>query len=182
MVPVITIEEKQIECTPTPRLLGVTLDSHLTFSKHVDNVCKAATSSCRMLSALSNSSYGWRKQYLTTVYQCIVKSKMDYSGPAWQGNIAETHTKALERTQNKALHIITGQFKDTPVQPLRAETGIPSVRTHMERNLLISREKELRLDEAHPRRCAYTNSVPKRLGMKNDTRHSWYSITNKISP
>ena len=179
--PAITIEEKQIECTPTPRLLGVTLDSHLTFSKHVDNVCKAATSSCRMLSALSNSSYGWRKQYLTTVYQCIVKSKMDYSGPAWQGNIAETHTKALERTQNKALRIITGQFKDTPVQALRAETGIPSFRTHMERNLLISREKALRLDEAHPRRCAYTNSVPKRLGMKNDTRHSWYSMTNKLS-
>ena len=179
--PKIMIDGKQIECTPAPRLLGVTLDRHLTFGTHVDNVCKSAASACRMLSALSNSTFGWRKQYLITIYHSMVKSKMDYSGPAWQGNIAESHQRSLERTQNRALRLITGQFKDTPVEALLAETGIPSFKTHMKRNLLISKEKAMRLDESHPRRRAYDESVPKRLGLKNDTKHNWHSTTQKLS-
>ena len=61
------------------------------------------------------------------------------------------------------------------------ESGIPSFRMQRERNFLISRGKVLILDEAHPRRCTYANSVSKRLDMKNYTSHSWHSITNKLS-
>ena len=51
--------------------VGVTLDRQLTFGTHVGNVTKAAISSNRMLSALLHSSYGWRKQSLTSVYHAI---------------------------------------------------------------------------------------------------------------
>ena len=66
--PEIQIDRKKIDFVATPRLLGVTLDRQLTFGTHVENVTKAAISSNRMLSALAHSSYGWRKQWLTTVY------------------------------------------------------------------------------------------------------------------
>jgi ribonuclease HI len=178
--PEIFIDGKSIEYSPTPRLLGVTLDRYLTFGQHVDNVCKSATSSCRILSALSHSKWGWRKQYLVKIYHSVVKSKLGYSGAAWQGNIAECHIQSLERTQNRALRLITGQFKDTPLEALRAEAGVPSYRTHMERNLLISREKALRLDADHPRRRAFDESIPKRIGLANDTKHSWRSKTDQL--
>jgi hypothetical protein len=122
-----------------------------------------------MLSALANTNYGWRKQYLTTVYHCMIKTKMDYAGPAWQGNIADCHKLMLERTQHRALRLITGEFRETSLEALRAETGIPSFHTHMKSNLLISKEKALRLDESHPRRRAFEDSVPKRIGLKNNT-------------
>ena len=165
--PEIRIYGKAIDFNETPRLLGIVLDRQLMFGQHVENVTKSAISACRMLSALANSSWGWKKKYLTTVYHTLVKSKMDYAGPAWQGNIAECHKLSLERAQNRGLRQITGQFKDTPLEALRAEAGIPSYRTHMERNLLKSREKALRLDLKHPRRLAHEEARKKRLGLKN---------------
>jgi ribonuclease HI len=134
-----------------------------------------------MLSALTLSSYGWRKQYLTTVYHSMVKSKMDYAGPAWQSNIAQTNLAKLERAQNKSLRLITGQCADTPLEALRAESGVPSFKTHIERNLLKSREKALRLEPTHPRRLAHEESREKRIGLKNNTRHSWRSKTDELS-
>ena len=74
-----------------------------------------------------------------TVYHGMVKSKMDYAGPAWQGNTC--HIGKLDVAQNRPLRIITGQFKDTPLETLRAESGVQSFKTHVERNLLISKEK-----------------------------------------
>ena len=176
-IPEIKIDGKQIGHTDTPRLLGVTLDKSLTFDLHSTNVSKAASTACSMLSALANSSFGWRKQNLVTVYHGMVKSKMDYAGPAWQGNTC--HIGKLDVAQNRALRIITGQFKDTPLETLRAESGVQSFKTHVERNLLISKEKALRNDKNHPRRLAYEESVPRRLMTKQNWRSSLDELASK---
>ena len=173
--PVITINGKPIPFNPTPRLLGVTLDRQLTFTKHTTNVTKAASSSCRILAALSNSEWGWRKQYLTKIYFSHVKSKLDYAGPAWQGNLQRTNINILERTQNKALRLITGQFKSTPIPSLRAEAGIPSYETQMYRNAIKSVEKAKRLPSGHPRRLALEASVKRRVD-----RGSWIARADEV--
>ena len=173
-IPEIKIDGKQIGYTETPRLLGVTLDKSLTFDLHATNVSKSAATACSMLSALANSSFGWRKQNLVTVYHGMVKSKMDYAGPAWQGNTC--HIGKLDVAQNRALRIITGQFKDTPRETLRAESGVPSIKTHVDRNLLISKEKALRNNANHPRRLAYNESVPRRL-----TKQNWWSSLDELT-
>ena len=173
-IPEIKIDGKQIGYTETPRLLGVTLDKSLTFDLHSTNVSKSAATACSMLSALANSSFGWRKQNLVTVYHGMVKSKMDYAGPAWQGNTC--HIGKLDVAQNRALRIITGQFKDTPLETLRAESGVPSIKTHVDRNLLISKEKALRNNGNHPRRLAYDESVPRRL-----TKQNWRSSLDELT-
>ena len=104
----------------------------------------------------------------------MVKSKMDYAGPAWQGNTC--HIGKLDVAQNRALRIITGQFKDTPRETLRAESGVPSIKTHVDRNLLISKEKALRNNANHPRRLAYNESVPRRL-----TKQNWWSSLDELT-
>ena len=126
----------------------VTLDTGLTFEHHAAEVSKSAMKACSMLSALANSNFGWRKQYLISVYQSMVLTKMSYAGPGWQGNTH--HIGKLEVAQNRALRIVTGQFKDAPLESIRAESGVPSVKTQVARNLMISKEKALRLDPDHP--------------------------------
>ena len=174
--PQILINKKPIEFQEFPRLLGVTLDRQMTFAKHTTNVTTSAASACRMLLALSHSEYGWRKDHLRSVYNTFIKSKMDYSGPGWQGNLAPNHIARLERTQNKALRLITGQFRDCPLVALRLEAGVVSYETHMKRGILRSREKALRSHATHPRRLAYEESVPRRLN-----RHSWKSLGDELS-
>ena len=85
----------------------------------------------------------------------------------------------MDVAQNRALRIITGQFKDTPLETLRAESGVQSFKTHVERNLLISKEKALRNDKNHPRRLAYEESVPRRLMTKQNWRSSIDELASK---
>ena len=174
--PTIEIDGKKLAFQPFPRLLGVTLDRELTFGEQTAIATKAAGKSCRVLAALANTSYGVMKQDLVPVFHAVVKSKLDYSGPAWQANLCDTNREKLDVAQNKALRIITGQFKDSPLDSLRRETGVPSYYTHMDRNILKSREKALRFPADHPRRIARDNAVPKRL-----VRHSWRSKGDELA-
>ena len=47
----------------------------------------------------------------------------------------------METTQNKALRIMTGQAKTTPVEALRAESGLCSYRTVSNRLCVRAHEK-----------------------------------------
>ena len=78
--------------------------------------------------------------------------------------------------QNKALRLITGQFRDCPLVALRLEAGVVSYETHMKRSILRSREKALHSHATHPRRLAYEESVPRRLN-----RHSWRSLGDELA-
>ena len=53
-------------------------------------------------------------------------SKMDYSGPTWQPNLAVTQVAKLERVQNRALCLITEQFAECPLDALRLEASVVS--------------------------------------------------------
>ena len=57
------------------------------------------------------------------VYNATIKSRLDYAGAAWQPWLSETNMGVIERTQNKALRLITGQVQNTDVGVLRVEGG-----------------------------------------------------------
>ena len=61
----------------------------------------------------------------------------------------------LERAQNKALRIVTGQYNSTPVGALLLESGIVSYKTHSKRLTSIAAEKAERLPPDHPRNIAF---------------------------
>jgi hypothetical protein len=175
--PEITINGEAIPYQEFPRLLGVVLDRQLTFTKHTENVTKAGNAACRILAALAHTEWGWDKDNLMKIYFSHVKSKLDYAAAGWQGSLAECNMLALERTQNKALRYITGQYKDTPIPTLRAEAQITSYETQSDRILLKSREKAFRSAPDNPRRMALeAPAVPKRLD-----RHSWRSKTEDLA-
>ena len=63
----ITAGEVEVNYNPSPRLLGVYVDRQLTFSKHVDEVSKKVNKKCKMLAALANTTWGWKKQHLKKI-------------------------------------------------------------------------------------------------------------------
>ena len=173
--PNIMINGKSISFKPNPRLLGVILDRSLSFGPQVESVSKDATSKLRILAALAHTNWGCMKDDLLKVYISLVRSKMDYASSAWQPWLSTTTFDKLEVIQNKALRIVTGQVRDTPLPALRKEAGITSYRTSSNRALTRSREKAERLPENHPRQLAVTSSVAKRT-----TRESWISKSDKM--
>ena len=107
------------------------------------------------------------------IFNTFFLSKLNYSSPAWQCRLSESQMNLLERAQNKALRIVTGQLRSSPAEALLAETGCLSVKTSAERACLLSVEKALRLPLDHPRRLAWENATPKRTPC-------WHSVGGEL--
>ena len=97
-------------------------------------------------------------------------SKMDCSGPGWQPWLSDHSINLLERMQNKALRVVTGQLRSSPVESLRLETGVPSYDTQTQGNTLKFSELAKRLPLDHPRHIALTSAIPPK-----NTGRSWAS-------
>ena len=174
--PTITVDEKAIPFNSRPKLLGVRYDTSLTFHDHTVEVARAATEKLGMIAAVGNTAWGWSKYHLRQLYFSYMRTRLDYSGPGWQPWLSESSIQLLERTQNKALRIISGQLKSSPVEALRYESSIVSYATHMDRNILKSHEKAKRLPTSHPSHVALSSSIASR-----NLRSSWASRGKELS-
>ena len=169
--PTISIDGKNIRHEKTPRLLGVILDRELTFTPHTQSVVARVKRKQRMLSALANSEWGWRKEHLRRVYLSIIRSVLDYAAPAWQPYLRKDNIDKLEIAQNTCLRRITGQAKSAPIEGLQKESNIPSYRSVSNSKCMKARERALRLPEDHPRRiCLDQPTVPLRLPDRRSCR------------
>ena len=174
--PEIKIGKATIPFNPHPKLLGVTFDRSLTFRNHAENVAKTAVGKTKILAAVSNTEWGWRKDHLTQLFYAHVRSVVDYSSPGWQPWLSPTNIKLIQSAQNKALRIITGQLKCSPIEALHYETGVELYSTRIKRLTLRSAEKAKRNPENHPSAIALSSAIPSR-----NKRRSWARLANELS-
>ncbi len=120
----IYLEGQPLRFTPLPKLLEVTLDRALSFGQHTANITAKAAGRCHVLISLSSNQWVWRKDQLTQIYKALYLSVMMYEVPAWQPWLSATRLEQLDRCQNRALRVITGQLQTTPVETLRREAGV----------------------------------------------------------
>jgi hypothetical protein len=71
--PSVKVNGTPIKFEPTPRLLGVHLDRTLSFRKHTELTTKKVGKKCRMLGAVSNSEWGWKKKDLIRIYSTQIR-------------------------------------------------------------------------------------------------------------
>ena len=91
---------------------------------------------------------------MVRVFLAFVRSTLDYCGAGWQPWLAPSSLGILVRAQNRALRIVTGQCRTTPVEALALEAGVPQYPTVRRRLCVTVYEKALRLPAGHPRRVA----------------------------
>ena len=61
-----------------PKVLGVTLDTHLTYTQHCNNIAVKEQQRNNVFKALSGSTWGCDKETLQTTYQAIGRSILSY--------------------------------------------------------------------------------------------------------
>ena len=120
-----------------------------------------------IINTVANTSWGWRKEYLTQLYSAFIHSISTYASFAWWPCIAKTNRKKIERAQNKALQLMTGQYKATPTEALWLECGLPSLKTEKQLTIAKSAEKAERLQQDHPRSIGYSGNTKKCLKRDN---------------
>ncbi|KAF7183375.1 hypothetical protein CNMCM7691_003574 [Aspergillus felis] len=107
-----------VEAGATARLLGVTLDQHLTLEAHLKHVDTAATRRLQAISALGGSKWGLRLRELRHIYTACITPIMLYAASVWYAppvrgrrRFHGQQTKILNRIQRRAGKLIVGAFQ-----------------------------------------------------------------------
>ncbi|GBN98805.1 putative RNA-directed DNA polymerase from transposon X-element [Araneus ventricosus] len=90
---------RAINWSKDTKYLGVTLDSRLTYDKHITNVYKQTRSTKARLYPLLGRNSKLSLQNKLLLYKTILRPKMTCASPVW-GAAAHSHIQKLEATQN----------------------------------------------------------------------------------
>ena len=101
-----TIQNHNVKCEDSVKLLGVTIDYMLNFDLNISDICKKAAKQINVLSRLS--------QYLTTetkllIYKSFVRSNFGYCPIVWHF-CSKTNTDKMEKLQYRALRLVYSDF------------------------------------------------------------------------
>ena len=156
----ILIEDLQLPFAQCPKILGVYLDTSLSFNKHSDYVAERVSSRNNILKALAGTSWGQQKETLLMTYKAVERSIINYAAPVWSTNLRDTNYRNVQYTQNEALRIATGCYKMSSVDHLHVEAKMLKVREHSE--LLSAQYLARCLEPGNVCHSITTRETPKR--------------------
>ena len=107
-----------------PKILGLSLDSKLTYNKHIEITTTKARKTIHILKALTSTTWGKQKETILATYKDITRPILEYVSTIWPPIASDTNINKLQITQNTALRIVTGCTTDTNRQHLHDETQI----------------------------------------------------------
>ena len=90
------------DCSLTPvsviKYLGIYIDEHLTFNRHINETCKKATGTLHMLMRTLKKA---RLRTRSLAYKTICRPILEYASQSWSPHM-EKHNKSLEAINRKA--------------------------------------------------------------------------------
>ena len=121
-----------IEQVDEIRLLGVQLNSHLSWTPHISNLCKKLVQTAVMVGRIA--------KYLPTkilrqVSHALIVSQVNYCAAVW-GNAGAGETRRLQAAQNKAARIILRCPNDSPIEKRYKKLEWLYIRDIIARNVL----------------------------------------------
>lgn len=118
------------------KFLGVILDSKLTGHPHCEYVVDKCEKHLNLLRCLTGVWWGAHPYSLKLIYNALIRSTLDYGTYLLEpGRVAAF--KRLDVIQSKAMRIILGAMKTSPINALQVESGDPPL--HLRRQYLSSR-------------------------------------------
>ena len=129
----ITVGSSVIDPSLSARNLGVIIDSVLSMSPHLKNLCRTATNSLRYISRL--------RKYLDTdatkkLVNAFVISKLDYCNALFYG-LPDTSIQCLQRLQNTAARIVTRTKKYEHISPVLRELHWLPIKFRLQFKMLL---------------------------------------------
>jgi hypothetical protein len=103
----VTLFGNPIECVDRTRYLGVTLDTRLAWSPHIDQVRKRTAQRMGMLGPLLNRKSDFSVRNGVLLYKQLIRPMMDYACLVWRF-AARSHVRRLQVLQSKCLRLATG--------------------------------------------------------------------------
>ena len=121
----IKIQNCVIPYSSSVKYLGVTLDSKLTFQKHIKNTINKANGALSILYPFFKA-HTLSKRTKVILYMSIVRSMLLYGCEAWS-ILAACHRKRVQILQNKCLNIIFETPRYTRMTDLHKVADLPFI-------------------------------------------------------
>ena len=100
----VTVNGTPIECVTVFKLLGIMINSNLSWHNHVDYICSKASTRIYFLILLKRA--GISPIDIVQVYCSIVRSVLEYVCEVWHPGLTTVTNDSIERIQKRALSII----------------------------------------------------------------------------
>ena len=121
----IIINDQPIKKVNETETLGMTIDQHLTWSKHVQKKSKKISSA---IGALKRIRPFITIDVANKMYKAIIQPHLDYCSTVWDG-LGVTLLDKIQKLQNRAARIITQSSYNTSASNLLEELGWNNVLT-----------------------------------------------------
>jgi hypothetical protein len=118
-----------IQWFQTARYLGVTLDTRLTWSAHVNQARKRTAQRLGMLGPLLNRRSGLSVGNGVLLYKQLIRLMMDYACPIWRP-AARSHVRKLQVLLSKCLRIATNAPWYVGNRQIHEDLGLPLFADH----------------------------------------------------
>ena len=117
----------ELENTPHPKYLGVTLDRTLCYKQHIHNTKMKVVTRNNLLRKLSNSKWGANANTIRTTALALSYPVAEYAAPVWTRS---PHAQKLNTELTSACRAVTGCLKPTNIEDLYLLAGIapPDIR------------------------------------------------------
>ena len=89
------------------RLLGVTINSNLSWQPHVDDICRRATGKLWVL--VRFKAMGGTTDQLLRVFQSRIRSTLEFASPVFHSGLTKEQSRKIESVQKKAFALILGK-------------------------------------------------------------------------
>ena len=119
----ISINDQPIKKVNETETLGMTIDQHLTWSKHVEEKSKKISSA---IGALKRIRPFITIDVANKIYKAIIQPHLDYCSTVWDG-LGVTLLDKIQKLQNRAARIITQSSYYTSASSLLEELGWDNV-------------------------------------------------------
>ena len=160
-LPVLHIGEDQVQFKKDVRLLGVQLDSKMTFSAHVEKIRRECKFRLSQMTTISGKTWGGSCRDLRGLYIAYIRSILEYAAPVWASSIADNKLKCLEAIQNTGARIATGLRKTTDVESLLLEANLIPLQQRYQYLSAVMLEKYRRFPTDDPLFQKANGNLPK---------------------
>ena len=141
----ITLGGCSVKPTNNVKLLGVTLDRHLTFKDHIDLVVKKCHG---LIGMLARAAPYLSRELLRLTYVALIRSQLEYCSAVF-APAAPSQLKKLDTIQRIAARVIAGVPRDTHSEPLLHELKLDPLDVRRKTHI-ISRVKAMVSGDCHP--------------------------------
>jgi ribonuclease HI len=178
----VQLDGQKVKPVTKCRILGLILDSKLSWDSHIECIEAKTTRSLGALGSLAGSTWGTSYKGLRQIYQATILPQITYAASIWYAPTSagvqhrRRAIRKLEAVQRKAARIITGAYRTVSGPALDVEAYLLPLQLHLDK---ITAETYLRI-RASP--LHQTLQQIQTQGRWKGYQNDWKDLHNRWGP